>query len=426
MRTIRFKEKITIAGRGSAAAVFGVLALATHAAFAQSNLPSPEEMWKVIQEQAKQIQALQDQVQQLTGQVKSTDQRLETVADAVDDQDAAGFPGKKTHLGGYGELHYNNLEDRHGSKDKEEIDFHRFVLFVGHDFDERLRFFSELEVEHALVGDTKTGEGKPGEVELEQAYLEMDLDAEAKHRAKAGLFLVPVGILNETHEPPTFYGIERNAVETNILPTTWWEAGLGLSGRFTDALSYDLAYTSGLAVKADYKVRDGRRKVANAPAEDGALTGRLRWKQSGLELGATLHYQTDLTQGGANGAPEDSSGLLAETHAAIEMGRFGLRALYARWELDADAAEALGRDVQQGWYIEPSYKITDKLGLFARYSYWDNSAGDSAESAVKQLDVGVNYWPTENVVLKLDYQDQDAASGVTELDGFNAGIGYQF
>ena len=83
---------------------------------------------------------------------------------------------EKIRIGGYGELHYNTLDGEGGATDKDEIDFHRFVLFLGHTFNERTRFFSELEVEHS-----NAGEGKKGEIELEQAYVEYDLNE--NHRA---------------------------------------------------------------------------------------------------------------------------------------------------------------------------------------------------------------------------------------------------
>jgi len=380
---------------------------------------SSEEMWRIIRQQSEQIRTLQEQVAQLKGRAATTDQRVEAIADAVEEQTPASR--SRTHIGGYGEIHYNNLEDRHGTRDKNEVDFHRFVGFISHEFSDRIRFFSELELEHSLAGD-----GKPGEAELEQAYVELDLGADAQHRVKAGLFLVPVGLLNESHEPPTFHGTERNSVEHNIIPTTWWEGGLGITGALTDTLSYDLAYTSGLAVADDYKIRGGRQKVAKATATDGAYTGRLRWRSAGIELGTTLHFQSDLTQGGANGAPQESEGLLVETHATVAAGRFGLRALYARWELDAEDAEALGRNVQEGWYLEPSLRITGNLGLFARYSMWDNEAGDSDDSEVEEWTLGLSYWPHQNVVLKLDYQNQNSAAGQAELDGLNVALGFQF
>mgnify|MGYP001822965213 CR=1 FL=1 len=130
---------------------------------------------------------------------KAMQDQLNQLADAVENQPASS--GKQVHIGGYGELHYNNWEFPDGSKFR-EIDFHRFVLFFGYDFSDSIRFHSELELEHSVAG-----EGQNGEIELEQAYIEFDLTENME--TKVGLFLMPVGILNETHEPTTFYGVER-------------------------------------------------------------------------------------------------------------------------------------------------------------------------------------------------------------------------
>jgi hypothetical protein len=391
--------------------------------------PSAEELWAVIQTQQKEIEQLKAQqkstdqkVEDATQKVHATSETVEQTAQAVEQaQKTASKPSwvDRTKLGGYGELHYNNLES------KNEIDLHRFVLFLGHEFSDRVRFYSELEVEH--TGVEADGDPLAGEVELEQAFVELDIAQQ--HTARAGLFLVPAGIINETHEPPTFYGVERNPVETNIIPTTWWEAGAGVAGELAPGWGYDLSFTSGLETPTTgsnaYKIRNGRQKVSLAKADEGALTGRIKWTGlPGVELAATAQYQSDLTQGtGAAGTA--SSATLLETHAAIARGPWGLRALYARWDLDGAAPAAIGRDKQSGWYIEPSYKITSKFGLFARYNEWDNSAGASGpgNTEIRQIDAGLNYWPHEDVVLKLDIQNQ---SGSANDDGFNLGVGYQF
>ena len=159
----------------------------------------------------------------------------------------------ETTIGGYGELHYNNLDNDAGTE-KKEFDFHRFVLEFGHDFNDQIRFFSE--------------------VELEQAYIEIDISNSSYVRT--GVFLIPVGILNETHEPPSFYGVERNPVEKNIIPTTWWEAGAMYSAHMDNGISYDLAIHSGLE-RADGNIRSGRQKVAEANGESLAYTARIKY-----------------------------------------------------------------------------------------------------------------------------------------------------
>lgn len=348
----------------------------------------------------------------LQQQITELEQRIEALADAESRPESAST----TTIGGYGELHYNNLDNQlAGGADRKEIDFHRFVLFFGHEFDASTRVFSELELEHAIAG-----EGQAGEVELEQAYLEFDLNRQLS--ARAGLFLLPVGLINETHEPPAFYGVERNPVENNIIPTSWWEAGAALNHRFANGLSYDLAVHSGLFTDG-YNLRSGRQKVARAKADALAYTARMKWTGlPGLELAASLNHQSDIRQ---DTAAEKVAASMLETHAVYSSGAFSLRALYAAWRLDDDGTAA-GRDEQHGWYVEPSYRLGRQWGLFARHNVWDKQAGDSADSEFSQTDLGVNFWPHPDVVLKLDYQNQAVPDGSSEYDGFNLGIGYQF
>jgi hypothetical protein len=383
---------------------------------ANAATPTTEEMWVIIQQQQAEIQRLQSAQQ-------ATDNKVEATVDAVENGSLSNVADwvSKTSFGGYGELHYNNLEDNTATADKDALDLHRFVLFFGHQFNDDVRFFSEFEIEHSIAG-----EGKAGEVEVEQAFIEWDISA--NQTAKAGVFLVPVGILNETHEPDSFYGTERNPVEKNIIPSTWWEGGVAINGELAAGLSYDVAVHSGLKIDVadgDYKVRDGRQKVGKAKADNAAFTGRLKYTGiQGLELAATLHHQVDLAQS-AHTTELDAT--LLETHAIYKNGPLQVRALYATWDIDS-AMDALkeGADKQQGFYFEPSYMISEKLGVFARYNQWDNQAGSSNNTEYKQLDFGVNYWLTPTVVFKADYQNQNAPTGKTELDGLNLGVGWSF
>lgn len=385
--------------------------------------PTIEELSQALKQQQAEIEALKSAS-------KKQEERLEMAADSMGSGSAS-----KTTIGGYGELHYNDLNGENGGKDTNKIDFHRFVLFVAHEFSEKTRLFSEFELEHALSGD---GDGKPGEVELEQAYIEHDLTDTQKVRA--GVVLVPVGILNETHEPNTFYGVERNNVEKNIIPTTWWEAGVAFNGELGAGLSYDFAITSGLNIvtPADVtadpskagdlgKVRKGRQKVANAKADDPATTARIKYTGvKGLELGLTLQYQADVAQSRISG--ESVEGLLTEAHAIYQNNGFGIRALYAQWQFSGEMNSIKsGAAKQAGFYLEPSYRITEQVGVFARYSEWDNRMDDKTESGYQQADIGVNYWIEPNVVFKFDYQQQKAKEdNGKEVSGINLGVGYSF
>ena len=377
--------------------------------------------------------SLQQQLDALKAENKLILERLEATADMIDsgssaagDSEAAGHDhgtGKTardrtfgghgsrgtTTIGGYGEMHYINTDSSN------KINMHRFILFMGHEFNSKMRFWSELEVEHAKV------DADGGEVAMEQAFLEFDIAEDTSVRT--GILLVPVGLINETHEPPTFYGVERNNIEKYIIPTTWREGGVSITGRFAGSFSYDLAMHSGLEISGgNYAVRGGRNGVRKAPMNDPAYTARLKWTGiAGVELGAALQYQRDITQGTD---PAAGSATLMETHVVWNTGAVGLRALYASWNLDGQGPQSVGADEQTGWYIEPSYKLTPKWGVYARVSSWDNQVNSGSNTQRDQTDFGLSYWPHEDIVLKANYQLLDKAG--TNDDGIMLGMGYQF
>jgi len=381
--------------------------------------PTAEQMWKIIQQQQKTIEELKAKLENTDQNVVATKEKVDANAEAVEEVKASdgSLLGENTTIGGYGELHYNNLDGEDAI-----VDLHRFVLFFGHEFTDDFRFASELEVEHAV-----SSSDDPGEVEIEQAFIEYDLNAE--NHLRAGLYLVPTGILNETHEPPTFYGVERNMVEKKIIPVTWREGGIGLNGDIVPGWKYDVMLSSGLgtSVNESYDIRSGHGEAAKAPGEDGAITARIRYTGiPGLELALSGQHQMDLTQGA-----EDISANLLEAHVDYLHNGFGLRALYASWWLDDGPAftgpAAIGADRQDGFYIEPSYKFRvprGEAGFFARYEQWNNMAGSQGGADSDQTVVGLNYWPIDDVVFKFDYQFQNEAAG--DHDGLNLGVGYQF
>lgn len=438
------------------ALTLGVCALGLlHAspAVANDGMPSREEMWQMIQMQQKQIQELQtlvkrqDQkivatetkVEQNTAQVQETAIKVEKTAqkaDATEQTVASIDPSSiepasgnnwwdRTSINGYGELHYNG-----GNVD--QIDFHRFIIGLNHEFTDDIRLMSELEVEHSVIGD-----GQAGDVVLEQALIEFDLTDDDAHKAQAGVYLLPLGLINEVHEPPTFYGVERNIVETQIIPSTFHEAGVQVLGNLGESgFSYNAGVHSALSVDPmSFDIRGGRNKVANAEATDPAFTGRVRWSgYPGVTVGIGAQHQMDITQDANDN--EQVGATLVETHADIRRGGLGLRALYARWDIDSTAAEAMGADEQYGWYVEPSYRFEvpfgfddgyGEVGVFARYNEVDENAGSGAvDGETEQIDLGVNYWPIPNVVMKADYNFINGEGQGNDDSRLNLGIGYQF
>ncbi len=367
------------------------------------------------EDQAETIRQLEARIQQLE---ETLDERVDFLADAIERQQQDSI-ASRVHFGGYGELNYSNLDV--DGEDVREMDFRRWVLFVGYEFNNWVSFHSEFEVEHTVV---PASDGT-GAVELEQAYLEFKL-ADDK-QLKTGIQLMPVGIISETHEPVTYYGVERPVLETTLIPTTWFAGGVMYSQQFSNGLSYDVFLSEGLQTddpttdsEADpFDIKSGKQKTHYANMFDLATTARIKYTGiAGLELAAYAQYQPDLDQS-AEESYADSATMLGG-HAVYQFNSVTGKFMYVRWDLAGDAAKEAGKDVQDGMQAEVSWKPLESLGVFGRQTYWSVEQGVDAS----QTDMGVNYYPISDVVFKASYQLQNEDAGNT--DGFYLGMGYQF
>lgn len=328
-------------------------------------------------------------------------------------------------IGGYGEFLYENFQG--GNED--EIDALRAVLYFGYRFDEQWLFNSEIEFEHG-------GE----EVGVEFAYLDY-LGSKALNW-RAGLVLVPMGFLNELHEPTTFLSTHRPESERRILPSTWRELGVGAFGDL-GPFSYRTYVTSSFnaAGFSAAGLRDGRQEGIEASAEDFAWSGRLDYTaQPGLLVGVSAYYG-DAAQG-LEGV--DATTKIADLHAEYRWRGLRARALATVAEVDdvaeLDAAlgltgtETIGERLE-GWYAEVGYDIVDlfasesrqSLTPFVRFESIDTQAkvpSGFASDPVNDQEIvtfGLSYQPIPAVVIKLDYQDFDEGRDVQSLS-----LGYIF
>ncbi len=412
------------------ASVAAIALSATQMAFAKTD----KERIQALEEK---VEALMQMLEQQAPQKAKQIQAAESKASQSSADSSHSSSGYGVHLGGYGELKANfingNDEDINGeSNEVRGLNFHRLVVFMGYDFSPKARFVSELEIEHVVASASKAGV-----VEIEQAYLEFDLVDDKSQQLRTGIILMPVGVVNEVHEPATFYGVERPIIETTLLPSTWWAGGVMYSQRFDSGISYDLFLSEGLKTSSSdpFNIKAGKQKTTSSAGQGGkaditnlATTGRIKYTgTAGLELSAYAQYQPDLDQG-ASGDWADSATMLGG-HAIYQMGDWKATALYTRWDLEGDAAEILEQDVQQGGYVELSYKPYEKVGLFARHSEWSKKEGEDAN----QTDFGVNYWPYPEIVFKADFQvmneyaTRDTDRNIlTEAKAFNLGMGYHF
>ena len=346
-------------------------------------------------------------------------------------------------FGGYGELTLNVPSNAPGV-----VDLRRFVLFFGHNFTDRIRFYSEFEVEHAVVSSTDKGEA-----EIEQAYLDGLLSRRINLRG--GLILMPMGIINVYHEPPSFNGVDRPDVDRFVIPSTWREPGLGIFGELAEGLRYQLYFVNGFNANgftAESAVDEGHQEAQLARASDCGGIARLDYEPF---LGTVF---------GASAYVASSGNTLTSTVGHVPVGlfdvdaRFHKRGFTARAEVamlfigDAgklNAALSSGTPEQQaagpvasrsrGGYAEVGYDVLrilapsseQTLNAFTRFDYVDTQVGVPA-GLVPRLEfrrysqmVGLVYKPIPQIALKMDYRRRWLGDG-ERLGEFAAAITWLF
>jgi hypothetical protein len=349
---------------------------------------------------------------------------------------------ERTTLGGYGEVHYTN---RTGPNTPATVNLKRFVVYLAHSFNDRITFRSEIEVEDAKVEGGATG----GEVSIEQAFLDYRLTDGLTLRT--GLVLPPIGIINETHEPPTFNGVERPAFEHDVIPTTWRELGVGALGNVpgVQGLSYRLYCVNGLRAagfSAAEGLREGRQEGQNASFANPSLTGRLEWARPGLKLGGSFWYGGSADTASALGTGAFAAPItLVSADARYDVGALNFRgvvaniAVGAAGAIDARYGAGVGSRIAGG-YLEAAYNVlaalapasSQKLNAFLRHERYDTQADVPAGiTKDRTLDrrittFGLTYKPTWNTAFKGDYQVRRNRAGVGEYDVLALGVGYQF
>ena len=341
-------------------------------------------------------------------------------------------------LSGYMDFHVNKI-----TGEDTVIDFHRFVLLFTHSFTPRIRFVGELELEHAFV----EGAEPSGELELEQAYL--DFLISRRFNIRAGMLLMPVGIINERHEPPVFNGVERPLVDTVIVPTTWFETGAGVHGEFSGGWRYRAYVTAplnALEFSADEGIRGGRQKGSQARAPSASVTGRVEYLGvPDLTIGASFWNG----RGHAFGTLLETGVRVLEADARFQRDRLELRGQIARVAIlnaselndtvlvesgvDPNIAERL-----LGVYGEAAYRVWAKgsprdLVAFVRYEFADTQHRMPAgwlpleEFQRNQWVFGATYFPDPDVAVKVDYVWlRNKSSFIKGPSSFNVGLGWWF
>lgn len=404
------------------------------------NPPTAEDLAQRVSELQRQIDVLTREIENLKTGEKAEPPKADV------QQFGLGAAASKVYraqpgvsFGGYGEMLYQNLAEKNDADavvtSRDTADFLRAVLYAGYKFNDRVLFNSEIEFEHG-----STGAG--GEVSVEFGYL--DFMARPDMGIRAGLVLVPMGFVNEQHEPTSFFGARRPLVERVIIPATWREMGAGVFGE-RGPISYRGYIVTGLnsARFTAGGVRSGRGNGAQSLAEDFALTGRVDWQPIlGTTLGASVYSGNS-----GQGLGFDGRVTMADVHAETRVRGLSARALWVRGTL-GDAAQinaankltgaaSVGKSFG-GWYGELGYDLASlrpfgeaSLTPFIRYEKYDtqhsvpagflrNRANDNTITTF-----GLHFKPYAQTVIKTDYQNVDNGAG-TGTNQFNIALGYIF
>lgn len=336
-------------------------------------------------------------------------------------------------LGGYGQIDYNEPD----GSEPGNIDIHRLVLLFAYKFNDKVSFLTEIEVEHVK------------EIYVEQAYVKYKV-AESVN-ILAGLMLVPMGIINEFHEPTTYHGVERPNVDKYIVPTTWREIGIGVSGNINNAsLKYQaylfngfISYKDGNGVlRGTDGLRKGRQKGAESIVTSPNFSTKFDYYGiKGLRVGLSGYFGKTQT---------DDTTIDETTAVGVSMVGLDARYVYKNIELrgqyihtalsDTDAYNMFtGKDVgskMNGAYGEVAYnfnlKGVQQLTPFLRYEKYNTHAETEGDLEVNpafdrnELTVGMDYKVANGVVFKVDYQflNNEAISEANKQ--FNAGVGIWF
>jgi hypothetical protein len=428
-----------------------------------------------LDDMQQQLATMKQQIQQLKAQneaLASAQQQQAVQAEsaqpavvATTQRPSSSGISENLSLWGYGEIYYTH--PTHVPSDT-QFDLARAVFGIGYRFDDRTVFNSEFEVEHAVASaDDK------GEFEVEQFYVDRQLAPWAS--IKGGLFLMPFGLLNEHHEPTNFYGVQRNFVETLIIPSTWREGGLAFHGNTEIGLQWDVGLTTGLDLngwninpedplyRTALDLEDADVAPMQATHQELALANAQHLSQylalnytgvPGLLAGAAIFTGEAVVPSVPAGLPSNRV-TLWEGHARWTPGAAEISAVYARGRISNTATYNLDNTGASnplpseflGYYLQGAYTVWRsggyRLAPFVRWEHYDMGASYEGippgfttvpvglasdgrpwpQPRDRVFTAGANFYITPQLVFKMDYQTFDINKDFTRFD---LGLGLAF
>ncbi len=442
-------------------------ALAKAVAEVQQQMQAMQQQLRALQQQAgavasqqqsqgEQVHKAEQAQQAIAADVAAVQQSSQQTAQQLSVQAAKADAWNKLSLWGYGEVYYTHPTHKAAQT---TLDLARGVFGIGYQFDDSTRFNSEYEVEHAVASA-----GDPGEIEVEQLYVDHRLSDSIGGRV--GVFLIPAGLLNENHEPTNFYGVQRNFVETLVIPSTWREGGLSLYGTTGAGLDWNVGLTTGV----DLSKWDFAPEVPTYASALELIAGAVAPLQATHQEGAfanaqhlssyvSLNYRgvPGLTLGGSFFGGGVKPAVLGIGSQNVSLGELHARWQPRQWDLSAVVAQGTISNTAaanrlfpgtanpmparfNGGFVQAAYDLWDsgsyRLSPFARWERYDMGASYEglapgfgvrpagwATPSDTVVTLGTNFYITPNVVLKADYQRFKTNTDFTRVD-LGAGLSF--
>lgn len=390
----------------------------------------------------------------------------------------------RLHVGGYGEvamsrnfysdnyLRYSEPSRYENARGHGRFDLPHVVIYLGYDFGKGWSFSSEIEFEHGGVeaaveieteeaGEYETEVERGGEVVLEQFYIQKEFMPQL--RLRAGMQVVPVGGTNAHHEPNQFFGVYRPEGENTILPCTWHEISLSISGK-AGKWSYMAMFLPGLDSERFGNrtwIHDGSAspfefKIANSYAfaarVDNYSVKGLRWGISGY-IGNSFRNTLYPTESAKNKGIHGTVSIISadfkyQEHNWLlrgyaDLGHLSDAAHISKFNISMSkkstskrqevASEAVAAGVEAGYDLFdliPSMKSKrQKFYLFGRYDYYDSMARMEESSPLgwcgrQKITAGLNWFPIPQIVVKGDYSYGILERKYKNEPSVNIGVAY--
>ncbi len=330
-----------------------------------------------------------------------------------------------TTIGGYGEMHYD-MEANDGDG---KLDFHRFIVYYKHQFSPEWSMMSEVEIEHNMVGSEEALGYEGGYVAMEQAHLNY---WNGSWGFKGGVLLIPAGIINEYHEPPTFMSVERPEYNKHIIPTTWFDNGFSFYGTKGD-FNWNVTLTGDLNGDAVAKgIRSARLKGHYSKTSSWTKTIQGSWTgMEGVKLGGSMTMNdAPVSDDHVNGG-EAIGVTLTEFNGTYSANNMYARMEYGMIDYTNNLHDLAGDDgvadyeveSSSGYYLDLGYNIADLIGCDGDMFVWTRTSSynkDDNDDATEISLFGVTYKPLDNVSFKFELGSKD------DSDVMRFGLGYMF